>query len=71
MIKGLPFLIPFVVFAVVILVALGILIHIPDYIASFLQRTWRIDPTAAALLGILGWVAVGFVLVYLGIRISN
>ncbi len=64
MLKSLPFLFPFIIFGVLILVALGIFIRIPDYIASFLQRTWRMDPTSAELLGILGWVAVGFFMVY-------
>lgn len=64
MVKNLLFLLPFIVFGVLILVALGIFIRVPDYIASFLQRTWRMDPTSADLLGILGWVAVGFFLVY-------
>jgi hypothetical protein len=64
MLKSLPFLFPFIIFGVLILVALGLFIRIPDYIASFLQRTWRLDPTSAELLGILGWVAVGFFLVY-------
>ncbi len=64
MLKSLPFLFPFIIFGVIILVALGIFIRIPDYIASFLQRTWRMDPTSAELLGILGWVAVGFFMVY-------
>ncbi len=64
MLKSLPFLFPFIIFGVLILVALRIFIRIPDYIASFLQRTWRMDPTSAELLGILGWVAVGFFMVY-------
>ncbi len=64
MVTSLPFLFPFIIFGVFILVALGIFIRIPDYIASFLQRTWRMNPTSADLLGILGWVAVGFFLVY-------
>ncbi len=64
MVTSLPFLFPFIIFGVLILVALGIFIRIPDYIASLLQRTWRMDPTSADLLGILGWVAVGFFLVY-------
>ncbi len=64
MLKSLPFLFPFIIFGVLILVALGIFIRIPDYIASFLQRTWRMDPTSAELLGVLGWVAVGFFMVY-------
>ncbi len=64
MLKSLPFLFPFIIFGVIILVALGIFIRVPDYIASFLQRTWRMDPTSAELLGILGWVAVGFFMVY-------
>jgi hypothetical protein len=64
MLKSLPLLFPFIIFGVLILVALGLFIRIPDYIASFIQRTWRMDPTSAELLGILGWVAVGFFLVY-------
>ena len=64
MVTSLPFLFPFIIFGVLILVALGIFIRIPDYIASLLQRTWRMDPTSADLLGILGWVAVGFFLLY-------
>ncbi len=64
MVANLPFLFPFIIFGVLILVALGLFIRIPDYIASLLQRTWRMDPTSADLLGILGWVAVGFFLVY-------
>ncbi len=64
MVTSLPFLFPFIIFGVLILVALGLFIRIPDYIASILQRTWRMDPTSADLLGILGWVAVGFFLVY-------
>ena len=64
MVQNLLFLIPFTIFGVLILLALGIFIRVPDYIASLLQRTWRIDPTSADLLGILGWVAVGFFLVY-------
>ncbi|MFQ5542510.1 MAG: hypothetical protein ACE5E2_06735 [Candidatus Binatia bacterium] len=64
MLKSLPFLFPFIIFGVLIMVALGLFIRIPDYIASFIQRTWRMDPTSAELLGILGWVAVGFFLVY-------
>ncbi len=64
MVANLPFLFPFIIFGVLILVALGLFIRIPDYIASLLQRTWGIDPTSADLLGILGWVAVGFFLLY-------
>ncbi len=64
MVTSLPFLFPFIIFGVLILVALGLFIRIPDYIASLLQRTWGIDPTSADLLGILGWVAVGFFLLY-------
>ncbi len=64
MVKNLLFLLPFIAFGVLILVALGIFIRVPDYIASLLQRTWGMDPTSADLLGILGWVAVGFFLVY-------
>ncbi len=64
MVGNLPFLFPFIIFGVLILVALGLFIRIPDYIASLLQRTWGIDPTSADLLGILGWVAVGFFLLY-------
>ncbi len=64
MVANLPFLFPFIIFGVLILVALGLFIRIPDYIASLLQRTWGIDPTSADRLGILGWVAVGFFLVY-------
>ncbi len=64
MVANLPFLFPFIIFGVFILVALGLFIRIPDYIASLLQRTWGIDPTSADLLGILGWVAVGFFLLY-------
>jgi hypothetical protein len=64
MVTSLPFLFPFIIFGVLILVALGLFIRIPDYIASFLHRSWGVDPTSADLLGILGWVAVGFFLVY-------
>ena len=64
MLESLPFLIPLVIFGVVLVVALGIFIRIPDFIASFLQRNWKMDPTSAELLGILGWVAVGFFLLY-------
>jgi hypothetical protein len=64
MLQSLPFLFPFIIFGVLILVALGIFIRIPNYIASFLQRNWRMDPTSAELLGILGWVGVGFFMVY-------
>ena len=39
MVTSLPFLFPFIIFGVLILVALGLFIKIPDYIASFLHRS--------------------------------
>ena len=64
MLESLPLLIPIAVFGVVILVALRIFINFPGYIASFLRRTWRIDPLEADILGILAWAAMGFILAY-------
>ncbi len=64
MLESLALLIPIAVFGVVILLALRIFINVPNYIASFLRRTWKIDPLAADFLGILGWAAMGFILAY-------